>query len=263
MSRTSKTAIPPAKAVTTSKSAGKQTLRRMHRAAEILAAARETFLEKGFGRASVGEIATKVGVVESLVYAYYPTKRDLLNEVMRSMYEPLIHDIDSGFSRLQGLRSRLRFLIWRHLRVFVEDPQMTRLVLHDVRTSPEYFSSGLRDLQLRYIEFMTRTVREAVAAGELPHDTDVELVRSMVYGGIEHRMWATLFGHGTIDIEVFADRYTDMVLRSIAPGDAIGPADGSPESRNEIEHRLARLEKIVAAGAPLDPPAARSRKRKP
>jgi hypothetical protein len=46
-----------------------------------------------------------------------------------------------------------------------------------------------------------RTVREAVAAGELPPDTDAEMVRSMVYGGIEHRMWATLFGRGTIDVE--------------------------------------------------------------
>ena len=86
---------------------GKHTPRRMRRAQEILNAARDIFLEKGFGGASVGEIAAKVGVVEGLVYAYYPTKRDLLNDVLCGMYVPLIRDIEDSFSRIQGVRSRL------------------------------------------------------------------------------------------------------------------------------------------------------------
>ena len=97
--------------------AGKQTPRRMRRAAEIIAAARDTFLEKGFERALVSEIAAKVGVVEGLLYTYFPTKRDMLNEVLRGMYEPLIREVEDGFSRLHGLRSRMRFLVWRRLRV--------------------------------------------------------------------------------------------------------------------------------------------------
>ena len=84
--------------------AGKQTPRRMRRAPEIIAAARDTFLEKGFERALVSEIAGKVGVVEGLLYSYFPTKRDMLNEVLRGMYEPLIREIEDGFSRLHGLR---------------------------------------------------------------------------------------------------------------------------------------------------------------
>ena len=129
--------------------AGKQTPRRMRRAAEIIAAARDTFLEKGFERALVSEIAAKVGVVEGLLYTYFPTKRDMLNEVLRGMYEPLIREIEDGFSRLHGLRSRMRFLVWRHLRVYVEDPGLSRLVLHEVRTRPEYFNSALHDLHVR------------------------------------------------------------------------------------------------------------------
>lgn len=199
------------------KPAGKQTPRRMRRAAEILAAAREVFLEKGFGRASVSEIAAKVGVVEGLVYAYYPTKRDLLNDVLGGMYEPLIQDIDQSFSRLQGFRSRLRFLIWRHLRVYVEEPNLSRLVLHEVRTGPEYFRSVLHDLHIRYTSFLMRTIREAIEDGEIPPDTNAELLRSMVYGGIEHHMWAFLFGRGTIDVEETADRYTRMILGPLQP----------------------------------------------
>ena len=258
------TALPadPPAADLVPNAAGKRTPRRMRRAVEILAAARQTFLDKGFARASVSEIAAKVGVVEGLVYSYFPTKRDLLNEVMRGMYEPLIRDIDEGFSCLHGLRSRLRFLIWRHLRVYVEEPSLSRLVLHEVRTGPEYFKSVLHDLHVRYTAFLMRTIREAVASGELPQDTDEEMIRGLVYGGIEHRMWAVLFGRGTVDVEDAADRYTDIVLRGILPPGKVNLTTVSGEhapsltSRDDVERRLARLEKIVAAGAdsPSDHP---------
>jgi AcrR family transcriptional regulator len=252
--------------------AGKLTPRRMRRAAEIVAAARETFLEKGFARASVSEIAAKVGVVEGLLYAYFPTKRDLLDEVLRGMYEPLIREMEDGFSRLQGLRSRMRFLIWRHLRVYVEDPGLSRLVLHEVRTRPEYFNSALHELHVRYTAFLMRTVHDAIASSELPGDTDAEMVRGMVYGGIEHRMWGVLFGRDTVDVEVAADRFTDMVLRGIAPySPALFAAPPVPATtfsagnRDDLERRLERLEKLVAAGLmpppALDAPAPRRRKK--
>ncbi len=256
---------------------GKQTPRRMRRAAEILAAAREAFLEKGFERSSVSEIAARVGVVEGLVYAYFPTKRDLLNEVLRGMYEPLIQDIADSFARIHGLRSRLRYLVWRHLRVYVEEPSLSRIVLHEVRTSPEYFKSVLHDLHVRYTSFLLLTVREAMQQGALPADTDAETVRSMVYGGIEHRMWSLLYGRGTIDVEAMADSYTAMLLNGIlAPAErargAEPAAPGDSPSQGDIERRLARLERIVAEGlpraeaaaapAPSAPSAAAKRRRK-
>lgn len=254
-------------------SAGAQTPRRMRRAAEILAAAREVFLEKGFDRSSVSEIAVKVGVVEGLVYTYYPSKRELLNAVLRGMYEPLIADLEDRFSRLHGVRSRMRFLIWRHLRVYVEEPNLSRLVLHEVRTGPEYFQSVLHDLHVRYTAFLIRTVEEAIADGELRSDTDVELLRSMVYGGIEHRMWGTLFGRGSVDVEDMADRYTAMVLGPLQPdGRAHSPVVASlarthlGQVLDEVRERLDQIEQAVTTTTATRPAAngrapARSRRK--
>lgn len=229
--------------------AGTLTPRRMRRAAEILAAARATFLEKGFDRSSVGEIAARVGVVEGLVYSYFPTKRDLLNEVLRGMYVPLLRDVEEGFERLHGVRSRLRFLVWRHLRVYVEESSLSRLVLHEVRTGPEYFKSVLHELHVRYTAFVVRTLQEAIAAGEIRPDTDIELVRSMVYGTIEHRMWGTLFGRSAVDVEATADELTAMLLAPLWPnGSRKGPpAAGVAQAFDEIQHRLDWLRATVAA----------------
>jgi len=265
MTRTTRPTIQPPVAVDApadyAQPAGAQTPRRMRRAAEILAAAREVFLEKGFDRSSVSEIAAQVGVVEGLVYTYYPSKRDLLNAVLRGMYEPLIADLEDKFSRLHGVRSRMRFLIWRHLRVYVEEPNLSRLVLHEVRTGPEYFQSVLHDLHVRYTAFLIRTVEEGIADGELRADTDVELLRSMVYGGIEHRMWGTLFGRGSVDVEAMADRYTAMVLGPLLPdGRAHSPVVASSarshlgQVLDEVRVRLDQIEDALMA-SPDTPPS--------
>lgn len=214
--------------------------RRQKRAGEILAAAREVFLEKGFQGTAVSEIASRVGIVEGLVFTYFPTKRDLLHAVLREMYEPLIQDVGDGYARLQGLRARLRFIVWRHLRVYVETPGLAKLVLHEVRTGPEYTSSGLHELQVRYTRFVRLALEDAVREGEIEASVDIESVRSMLYGGLEHLMWPVLFGTQRANIDLIADRYTDLMLHGIEPARA--------PVQNDVESRLARLESLLTAG---------------
>jgi AcrR family transcriptional regulator len=49
----------------------------------LLDAALEAFADKGFHGASVASIATRAGTSKGLVYAYFPTKEDLLVAVVR------------------------------------------------------------------------------------------------------------------------------------------------------------------------------------
>lgn len=224
-----------------------KSVRRQQREREILDSAREVFLEKGFERAAVGEIATRVGVVEGLVFRYFPTKRDLLNEVLRALYEPLIADVGEGFARIAGLRGRLRFIVWRHLRVYTETPGLARLVLHEVRTGPDYPASVLHDLHVRYTDFLRQTLQQAAADGEVSASLDYELVRSIVYGGLEHMMWPVLYGHRQVNVEHLADTYTDHVLHGLG---GVQPPDSS------MEARVARLEQLLA-------PAGTKGRRKP
>ena len=204
---------------------------------------REVFLEHGFQGTAVSEIANRVGIVEGLVFNYFPTKRDLLHAVLRELYEPLIRDVAEGFERLQGLRARLRFIVWRHVRVYVETPGLARLVLHEVRMGPEYASSGLYELQVRYTRFVRLAIEDAVKEGELREPVEVEMVRSMLYGGLEHLMWPVLHGKHRINVDQVADRYTDLLLDGLHAGSMRTTPDN-------VESRLARLEALAAAPRP-------------
>ncbi len=226
---------------------GEKTARRQQREAEILHAAREVFLEKGFERAAVSEIAARVGVVEGLVFRYFPTKRDLLNEVLRGLYEPLIADVGAGFARITGLRGRMRFIVWRHIRFYTETSGFARLILHEVRTAPGYAVSVLHDLNVRYTDYLRQTLEQAASEGEIAREMDYELVRSLVYGGLEHLMWPVLYGNRQVDVERLTDRFTDQILNGL---------EGAQKPTSPIEARLARLERLLIA----DPPVPRKRK---
>lgn len=224
----------------------KLSVRRQRRAAEILAAAQACFLEKGFDGAAVSEIAQRAGIAEGLVFSYYATKRDLLHAVLSAMYEPLIRDVTEGCQRMRGLRATLRFIIWRHLRVFLETPRMAKLILLEVRSGPEYFSSGLHDLHVRYTKPLLDTLNEALRNGELAADLPVEMVRSAVYGTIEHLMWPVLYSRRTIDLEMTADQLTELLLSGLsAVGCLAHKAGNEPTMGGGIELRLQRIEAML------------------
>ena len=220
--------------------------RRQRRAAEILAAAQACFLEKGFNGTAVSEIAQRANVAEGLVFSYYATKRDLLHAVLAGMYEPLIQEMEEGYHRLRGLRTRLRFIIWRHLRVFLEMPRMSRLVLHEVRSGPEYFTSGLHDMLVRYTRPLVDTLNDAIADGELAGKLQVEMIRSAVYGTIEHLMWPVLFSPRAIDLEATTEQLTELMLNGM-----LAAGGGSHDVRNGtaadagIDARLQRIEALL------------------
>jgi len=57
------------------------------RLGEILAAARELFLEHGFENVSTRKIAERVGISQTALFAYYKTKDDILSRLIRDAFE--------------------------------------------------------------------------------------------------------------------------------------------------------------------------------
>lgn len=217
--------------------------RKSVRRAEILAAAREVFIGKRFEDASVAEIAARADCVEGTIYAYFRNKRDLFDAVLTDVYDGLIADIEPRFAAIDGTADRLRFLIARHLQIAVDDPGISTMLGREARGGQPYFGSKLHALNRRYVQFMTRTLADGVARGELRSDLDTATARDFVFGGLEHRV-RDLVGRGRrIDPARMAREITAMLLEGFAGRPALRDAD--PLDR--IEARLARLEGEIRA----------------
>jgi AcrR family transcriptional regulator len=218
---------------------------RDERVADIMKAARLVFCRKGFEASSTAEIAAKAGVVEGSLYRYFPSKRDLLIKVVEDFYERMFADYDRQLAGVRGTWNRLRFLIWKHLSVIHEEPEMCRLIMHEMRPWPEYRRSGVFELNQRYTQRTLAIVKEGIAKGELRPNLPLRIVRDMIFGCAEHHTWAYLRGEGDFSPDAAADAITDLIYQGLAQGAARKSADLDLSVR-KLEQAVQRLEGLPA-----------------
>jgi len=214
------------------------------RITEILAMAREVFAARGFHATAVTEIAQRLGIAEGTVFKYFPTKRALLNQVIEHWYGELFGDYGRELSMIDGARNRFRYLVWRHLRTIGEWPDLCRLIFTDVRAQPGYARSPLHKMNLKYTGLFVDVLRDGVRSGEFRAGLPLELVRDVVYGGIEHHAWHYLYGNGRLEPERSADLLTDLVCGGLEASLATS-ADTSLAQIGELADRLESVAKTL------------------
>lgn len=216
--------------------------RKASRRSEILAAARQVFVELSFERASVSEIASRADCVEGTLYTYFRNKRDLLDSVLADFYDGLIADIAPRFASISGTRDRLSFLVARHLQISVDDAGMGRLI-RESRSANEYFGSPLHGLNRRYSQFLVQTIRDGISRGELRPQLDASVARDMLFGGLEH-VASTRLGQGRrIDPARLGKEIATQFLDGWMAPPAAENADDLTRRLERVEHRLEQMHK--------------------
>jgi len=226
---------------------GGRTRRGEDRRREILQAARSVFAAKGYERASMAEIAAQVGVVEGAIYKHFASKRELLFEATRAVYEPVIAATRRELQGISGTRNRLRFVIWRQLQSFVEQPGLCRLIIQEIRLHDDYPGSVIQQLNRDMSSLVLAILEQASAAGELRAGVRPTLVRDAIFGGVEHLAWKVLVGRGTIDVDGQSDTLTDLILRGVDAG-----PDEQPSSALELAQLRAQVDRLEGLIAELD-----------
>ena len=220
-------------------------LSRERRVADIMAAARDVFREKGYEDAPMSDIAERANVVEGSIYRYFENKRDLLVKVIEDWYEAMLADYDQQLSGIRGTRNRLRFMIWRHLMTIHEEPALCDLMFQFLRTGRDYSHTTVYELNKQYTRRTLDIIKEGIAAGELRNDVALRLVRDMIYGCIEHHTWAYLRGEGQFDPDTTADAIVDLVLSGLQ----VRRATPGPDLADRLETAIERLERLAAKPA--------------
>lgn len=220
---------------------------RAERRAAILGAARTVFAEKGYGAAAVAEIAARAGVVEGTVYSYFESKRALLVAVMKSFFEELIAETESGLRAVRGTDNRLRYIIRRHLETFVSDPGLCRVIIREARPDVALYDEAILDLNRRYTGLALAVLEQGVASGELRSDLVPGIVRDLVYGGIEHAVWRFVFTDGELEVGRLADQLADVLLEGIVPRGDAAAGTGTREDSGllRLERAVTRLESTL------------------
>ncbi|RQZ39210.1 TetR/AcrR family transcriptional regulator [Burkholderia sp. Bp9099] len=212
------------------------------RVQDILRAGREVFAEKGYEHATAAEIAQRVGVSEATVFSYFRGKRELCARVIADWYDEIIAAFELGMPQDAPVQQQFAFIVRTHLRLMlVNGTGLCALVLSEGRAKQHALSDELTALQRRYTAPLMDVLARGQAAGQVRRDMPLSLLRSMVFGPIEHVLWDAILGHRKLDTETTATQLIDMLWAAVQP-----PA---PEQaalvrfRNEVAEAVRRLER--------------------
>ena len=193
---------------------------------------------------AVAEVAARAGVVEGTVYAYFDSKRALLIAVMKQFYEELISETERGLDAVRGTENRLRFVIRHHLDTFARELGLCRLIVSEARPDVALYDEAILDLNRRYTGLALRVLEEGVRDGSLRSDLVTSVTRDLLYGGIEHAVWRSVFTGAPLDAAGLADQLSDALLGGILARSVT--ADGAADAAAlRLERAIERLESRI------------------
>ncbi|MCP3708365.1 TetR/AcrR family transcriptional regulator [Paraburkholderia sp. CNPSo 3274] len=188
------------------------------RVREILQAGREVFSEKGYTRATTAEIAQRLGVSEATVFSYFRGKRELCARVIGDWYDESIAAIEGGLPRDATVRQQFAFIVRMHLQLMLESGTgICELVLSEGRTRHHDLSEALTEMQRRYTAPLMRVLARGQESGQIRNDLPLRLLRSLVFGPMEHVLWDATLANRRTDIDATAERLVDALWSALQP----------------------------------------------
>ncbi|MBN9673982.1 TetR/AcrR family transcriptional regulator [Roseibium aggregatum] len=192
-----------------SRTKGRETAERVRKAALKL------FAEAGYAAVSMREIASAVGVQPGALYNHFPTKQDILKDLMLSHMAALLAAWENaGFpSAMDPLERFVRFHIRYHLQradeVFIAYMELRNL-------DPENFAA-VEAQRNRYEAILTSILEEGSTAGRYAVDNPRVATRAIIAMLTGLPTWYREGGRLTGDeIETL---YLTMVRKAVAPVD--------------------------------------------
>lgn len=147
----------------------KRSRRKEARPAELVDAALELFVEKGFAGTRVDDVAARAGVSKGTLFLYFPSKEELFKEVVRRNISGRIVEWNAQFESFSGptaelLRQAMRQW-WQQLGA-TPASGIIKLVMAEARNFPEMAQFYQREVIEPAHELMRRVLARGIAKGE-------------------------------------------------------------------------------------------------
>lgn len=155
------------------------------RDAEVLDAAARVFYERGYGNASVQDIADEVGILKGSLYHYIDTKEDLLYRVLKGVHD----DVQGILEDVQAIPDlapldRLHLYVSRQVEFNVRNLTRISVYYHDVERLSTERRDAIYTLRRHHETFVKGLIRDAQERGEVATDEDPRLLANCIFATI-------------------------------------------------------------------------------
>jgi TetR/AcrR family fatty acid metabolism transcriptional regulator len=187
---------------------------------QILDAAVRVFARQGFNNCRVSDIADEAGVAYGLVYHYFKSKDEVLNQLFTERWSLLLAAIEEVDREEATPQEKLRRVAGFIIDSYRHDPELMKVIIVEVTRSVHTFGSAHLPEIRRAYDMIGKIVSDAQATGEFRADLDPAVTSMWFYGAIEQLLsgWVfELIPAGPKDFERAKDLVVDTICGGLEP----------------------------------------------
>jgi TetR/AcrR family transcriptional regulator len=156
--------------------AAKRERRKEARPGELLDAALDLFVEKGFAATRAEEVAARAGVSKGTLFLYFPSKEELLKAVVRENISGRFAEWNEEFDRFEGSSAdmvRYCMNVWWQRVGATKASGITKLMMSEARNFPEIAAFYQQEVIIPGQALIRKILQRGVDSGEFsPLDLD-------------------------------------------------------------------------------------------
>ena len=209
----------------------KRERRKEARPGELLEAALQLFVQKGFAATKVEEVAALAGVSKGTLFLYFPTKEDLLKAVVRENLAQHFPGWNQAFESFEGSSAEmLRFALHSWWEKIGSTPAsgICKLMISESRNFPDLLAFYVESVMRPGNHLLRRILQRGMASGEFrPMDSAVAvhaIVAPMIYIMVWENALSAYSDTLTMSPQSFLDQQIDILLHGLVAT----PARASP-----------------------------------
>ncbi|HZK65436.1 MAG TPA: TetR/AcrR family transcriptional regulator [Puia sp.] len=133
----------------------------------IIEKAARLFLEKGFGAASMRDLAEHVGVEAASLYNHIQSKSEILQAICFKVANDFLSHLDAVQSSPESVLKKLERIIRFHIRMMMEQYEFVYISDHEWRHLPEPYLSNFLNQRRNYRRSLSDLVARGIEKGEM------------------------------------------------------------------------------------------------
>jgi TetR/AcrR family transcriptional regulator len=205
----------------------KRERRKGARPGELLDAALDLFVEKGFAATRSEEVAARAGVSKGTLFLYFPSKEELFKAVVRENLSGRFTEWNQEFEDFQGSSAdmvRHCMRVWWERIGATRASGITKLMLSEARNFPELAAFYQQEVIRPATDLIRRILQRGVDRGEFrPLDIDYA-----VFGIIAPMVFLIMMKHSLgacvpQDYPLDPERYVNAQVEALLMGICVRP----------------------------------------
>ena len=192
---------------------------------ELLAAALDLFVERGFAATRLDDVARAAGVSKGTLYLYFCSKEELFKAVVRESVLPIIGEAEDTLSQFDGNSAdlfRLMVTNWWQKMGLTKLSGLPKLMMAEACNFPDLAKFYQDEVLNRADALMMEILRRGISRGEFRAMSGADLevnARLLTSPVVMMMIWKHSPGACQIqpqDLGTYLENYIQMALRSIA-----------------------------------------------